>query len=94
MKIYQAVQKLLVGDTQTDWLTGDFISVLPFLECRLKKLSSYIIQVPRGEEVYSSYPFLTLALDKDEWPASHPGCTSQPPLSSLCIPKKPLLTRG
>jgi hypothetical protein len=40
MKIFQAVQKLLVGDTQTDTetdrQTGDFIGLLPFLESRLK----------------------------------------------------------
>jgi hypothetical protein len=33
MKTYQSVQKLLVGDT--DWQTGDFISLHSFLECRL-----------------------------------------------------------
>jgi hypothetical protein len=33
MKSYQAVQKLLVGDRQT----GDLISLLSFLESRLKK---------------------------------------------------------
>jgi hypothetical protein len=32
IKIYQAVQKLLVGDRQTD----DLISLLSFLESRLK----------------------------------------------------------
>jgi hypothetical protein len=40
MKIYQAVQKLLVRGTQTDKQTrrqtGDLISVLPFFETRLK----------------------------------------------------------
>jgi hypothetical protein len=35
MKIYQAVQKILVGDTQT----GDFISILSFVEIRLKRKS-------------------------------------------------------
>jgi hypothetical protein len=35
MKIYHAVQMLLVGDTQT----GDLISLLSFLESRLKKKS-------------------------------------------------------
>jgi hypothetical protein len=35
MKIYQAVQKLLVGDTQTDREIGDLISLLSFLESRL-----------------------------------------------------------
>jgi ubiquitin C-terminal hydrolase len=30
MKIYQAIQKLLVGDIQTDKQTGDFISLLSF----------------------------------------------------------------
>jgi hypothetical protein len=32
MKIYQAAQKLLVGDTQTDRQTNDLISLLSFLE--------------------------------------------------------------
>jgi hypothetical protein len=36
MKIYQAVQKLLVGDTYTHKRTGDLISLLSFLEYRLK----------------------------------------------------------
>jgi hypothetical protein len=35
MKIYQAFQKLLLGDTQTDILVI-FISLLSFLESRLK----------------------------------------------------------
>jgi hypothetical protein len=34
MKIYQAVQKLLVGDTQTD--RRDLIPLLSFLDSRLK----------------------------------------------------------
>jgi hypothetical protein len=37
MKIYLAVQKLLLGDTQTDRQTGDLISLLSFLESRLKR---------------------------------------------------------
>jgi hypothetical protein len=36
VKIYQAFQKLLVGDTQTDRQTGDLINLLSFLESRLK----------------------------------------------------------
>jgi hypothetical protein len=36
MKIYQAVQKLLLGGTQTDRETGDLISLLSFLESMLK----------------------------------------------------------
>jgi hypothetical protein len=36
MKIQQSVQKLLVGDTQTDRQTGDMISLTSFLESRLK----------------------------------------------------------
>jgi hypothetical protein len=35
---YQAVQKLLVGEHQTDRRTGDLISLLSFLESRLKML--------------------------------------------------------
>jgi len=46
MKIYKAVQKLLVGDTQTDRQsdrqTGDLISLLSFLESRLKIMSMCI----------------------------------------------------
>jgi hypothetical protein len=40
MKLYQAVQKLLVGDIQTDThadrRTGDLISLLSFLKSKLK----------------------------------------------------------
>jgi hypothetical protein len=36
MKIYQAVQKLLVEDTQTDMQTGDLIHLLSVLESGLK----------------------------------------------------------
>jgi hypothetical protein len=36
MKIYEAVQKVLVGDPQTHRQTGDVISILLFFECRLK----------------------------------------------------------
>jgi hypothetical protein len=38
IKIYQAVQNLLVGDTHTQ--TGDLISLLSFLDRRLKTRSS------------------------------------------------------
>jgi hypothetical protein len=37
MKIYQAVKKLLMGDTQTDRLTGGLVSLLSFLESRPKR---------------------------------------------------------
>jgi hypothetical protein len=39
MKMYHTVQKLLVGETQTDRdrQTGDLISLLSFLEIRLYK---------------------------------------------------------
>jgi hypothetical protein len=49
MKIYQVVQKLLVGDTQsdtdrqTDRQTGDLMSLLSFL---LSPLDSYITSDP------------------------------------------------
>jgi hypothetical protein len=36
MKIYQAVRKLLVGERQTHRQNGDLISLLSFLESRLK----------------------------------------------------------
>jgi hypothetical protein len=36
MKNYQAVQKLLMGGTQSDRQTGDLISLLSFMESRLK----------------------------------------------------------
>jgi hypothetical protein len=35
MNIFQAVQNLLVGDTQTDRQIGDLISLLSFLGSRL-----------------------------------------------------------
>jgi hypothetical protein len=42
MKIYQVVQKLLLGDTQTDrqtdTKTGSLMSLLSFLERRLKSV--------------------------------------------------------
>jgi hypothetical protein len=37
IKIYQAVPKLLMADTQTDRETGDLISLILFLESRLKE---------------------------------------------------------
>jgi hypothetical protein len=40
MKIHQAVQKLLMGDTQTEQ-TGDLIRLLSFLESRLK---NYVVE--------------------------------------------------
>jgi hypothetical protein len=46
MKIYQAVQKLLVGDTvrqtQTDGQTGDLISLLSLLESRLNVIHFFL----------------------------------------------------
>jgi hypothetical protein len=44
MKIYQAVQKLLVEDTdsQTDSQTAHLINLLSFLESRLKKGTTLI----------------------------------------------------
>jgi hypothetical protein len=39
MKLYNAVQKLSVGDTQTDRQTGDLISLLSFFESTLKVLT-------------------------------------------------------
>jgi hypothetical protein len=36
MKLYQSIQELLVGDTQSDRQTGYLISLLSFLESRLK----------------------------------------------------------
>jgi hypothetical protein len=40
-----------------------------------------------GERRYSSYSFLTSALDGGEWSASHPGCTLHPG-------KEPMVTVG
>jgi hypothetical protein len=36
MKMYQSVQKLLLRDTQADRQIGDLISLLSFLESKLK----------------------------------------------------------
>jgi hypothetical protein len=41
---------------------------------RYKKLSHYMPRRHLGVETYSSYSFLTLALDGGEWSASHSGC--------------------
>jgi hypothetical protein len=45
MKIHQAVQNLLVG--QTDRQTGDFISLLSFLESRLKSVLNVFIKAQK-----------------------------------------------
>jgi hypothetical protein len=42
------------------------------------KLSRYAMQAPRGERMYSSYSFLTLALHGGEWPLSRPGSNLLP----------------
>jgi hypothetical protein len=44
MKIYQLVQKLCMGDTQTDRETSHLISLLSFLESRLAPMLR--MQVP------------------------------------------------
>jgi hypothetical protein len=57
MKIYQAVQKLLVGDTQTD-THRDLISLLSFLESVLKFLGEEIFFVdknPRNRLIVSTF---------------------------------------
>jgi hypothetical protein len=46
-KIYQAFQKLLVWDAQTDRRNGDLISLLSFLENRLK----IIVKPPKHNEI-------------------------------------------
>jgi hypothetical protein len=38
------------------------------------KLSLYCHAGTKGERLYSSYSFLTSAVDGDEWSASHSGC--------------------
>jgi hypothetical protein len=49
MKFYQAVQKLLLGDTDRhmDRQTGDLISLLNFLESRLKITIGHLMQKQR-----------------------------------------------
>jgi hypothetical protein len=42
------------------------------------KLSRYMPWRHMGERRYSSYSFLTLALDEGEWSASRPGCALHP----------------
>jgi hypothetical protein len=39
-----------------------------------KAVSLHIIET-QGKRMYSSYSFMTLALDGGEWSASRPGCT-------------------
>jgi hypothetical protein len=41
----------------------------------IKKLSCYMPWRHMGERRYSSYSYLTLALDGGKWSASCPGCT-------------------
>jgi hypothetical protein len=52
MKIYKVVQKLLVGDTQT----GDLISLLSFLESRLK--STCVWHVARLRDEWIAWEWL------------------------------------
>jgi hypothetical protein len=73
MKIYPAVQKSLVEDIQTDTQTSDMISLLSFLKSRLQSSPTTHLWRRRGERMYSSYSFTTLALDAGEWLASPPG---------------------
>jgi hypothetical protein len=73
MKIYPAVQKSLVEDIQIDTRTSDMISLLSFLESRLKSSPITHLWRRRGERLYSSYSFTTLALDAGEWLTSPPG---------------------
>jgi hypothetical protein len=59
-------------DTKTDTQTGDVKSLLSFLESRLKSCPTTHLWRLR-EEMYSSYSFLTSALDAGERLASRPG---------------------
>jgi hypothetical protein len=53
MKIYQAVQKLLVGThRQTDRQSGDSISLLSFLDSKLKFADFH--SLPRTSEIHKS----------------------------------------
>jgi hypothetical protein len=47
------------------------------VKVKKKKSCPDAMQAPREEE-YSSYTFLTLALDESEWSASRPGRTLSP----------------
>jgi hypothetical protein len=83
MKIYQTVQKLLVEDIQTDTQAGDMISLLSFLEGRLKNSPTTHVWRLRG--MYSSYSFTTSAIDADQWLASRPG-RALPPGKGITVP--------
>jgi hypothetical protein len=52
MKLYQAFEKLLVGGThrRTDRQTGDLISLLSFLESRLKIITEQLCLINPMEE--------------------------------------------
>jgi hypothetical protein len=43
MKIYQSVERLLVGDTLTDRQTGDLINLLSCLESKLKSKKAVLL---------------------------------------------------
>jgi hypothetical protein len=67
MKIYQAVQTLLVGGGHRQTETGDLISLLSFLESKLKNYQSQIqlfvsVSIPVAEEQIREYQFLPLFL--------------------------------
>jgi hypothetical protein len=49
MKIYQAVQKLLVWGAQTDRQAGDLIGLFSFLESRLKNQDKYLQAVYKNK---------------------------------------------
>jgi hypothetical protein len=49
MKIFQAVQKLLVGDTQTDWLFDKFTFTFGVI-CKILKIS---LRNHNGLHIYS-----------------------------------------
>jgi hypothetical protein len=63
MKIYQMVQKLLVGDTNRQ--TGDLISLLSFLESRLKIkafLTYFRVIVYKSKPISNSYDKIMLQI--------------------------------
>jgi hypothetical protein len=77
VKIYPAVQNLLLEDIQTDTnsgtQTGEFKSLFLFLKSTLNISPTTHLWRRRGQKMCSSYLFTTSALDAGEWLASRPG---------------------
>jgi hypothetical protein len=64
--------KFIMEDTQADVQTGVLLSLSFTFERKVAKQSRYTPWWHLGERRYSSYSFLTSALDGGEWSTSRP----------------------